>query len=194
MLGILTSWVEHDPQSATEYARQHASDGLAGASNASMVANALAANDPAGAKAFAESLPPGEARNMAIFDAAMRLSHDDPAGTANWIASLGSSPEMVGAVMTQYAVQDPQGARQWINTLPPASRDSALGEYTTNVRDKVDGILTAFQITNDKLRTQTVTQLADRWLASDPTEFAKWVSASGLPPATQATLLKQPHQ
>lgn len=192
MLGVLTSWVARDPQSATEYARQHASEGLTGASNASMVANALAANDPAGARAFAESLPPGEARNMAIIDAAMRLSHDDPVGTAKWVAGLTSSPQAVGAVMTQYAVQDPQGAKQWINTLPPESKDYALGAYATNVRDKVDGMLTALQIANDKIRTQTVTQLADRWRALDPAGFTKWVSANGLPPATQAALLKRP--
>lgn len=174
------------------YARQHASEGLAGASNASMVANALAASDPSGAKAFAESLPPGDARNMAIFDAAMRLAHDDPVGTANWVARLASTPQAVGAVMTQYAVQDPPGAKQWINTLPPESRDTALGAYATNVRDKVDGMLTALQITNDQTRTRTVNQLADRWLASDPVGFRNWVSTSGLPPATQAALLKQP--
>lgn len=191
MLGILNSWVENDPHAAMEYARQHASEGPSGASNASMVANALAANDPAGAKAFAENLPPGEARDMAIFDAAMRLAHDDPVGTANWISSLAPASQAVGAVMTQYAVQDPQGAKQWINTLPAESRDIALSTYASNVRDKADGMLTALQIANDQTRTKTVNQIADRWRASDPMAFQKWVSTSGLPPLTQELLLKR---
>jgi hypothetical protein len=191
MLGILNSWVENDPHAAVEYARQHASEGPSGASNASMVANALAANDPAGARAFAESLPPGEARDMAIFDAAMRLAHDDPVGTANWIASVAPGSQAVGAVMTQYAVQDPQGAKQWINTLPVESRDVALSTYASNVRDKADAMLTAFQIANDQTRTKTVNQIADRWRASDPMAFQKWVSSSGLPPLTQELLLKR---
>jgi len=188
-LAIMQSWVENDPQAAVAYARQHASEGFVGVSNASTLANALAANDPAGAKAFAESLPPGEARNQAVLFAALRLAHDDPVGTANWVAGL-SVPQAVVGVMIQYAVQDPQGAKQWINTLPPESRDSGLSTYALNVRDKADGMLAALQIADEKIRTETVSHLVNRWRALDADGFKKWISSSGLPAATQEALLK----
>ena len=190
MLAIVQSWIENDPQTAVVYWRQRASEDLIGISNALTVANALAANDPAGAKAFAESLPPGEARNQAVLGVAIRLAHDDPAGTANWVTGL-SIPQAVVGVMMHYAVQDPQGARQWIDTLPPESRDTGLSTYALNVRDNADGILTALQIADDKIRTETVSRLADRWRALDADGFVKWISSSGLPPATQDELLKR---
>jgi hypothetical protein len=61
-----------------------------------------------------------------------------------------------------------------------------------NVRDKADGMLTALQIADDKIRAETVSRLADRWRASDADGFRKWISNSGLPPATQQALLKRP--
>jgi hypothetical protein len=189
MLRVLQSWVETNPQDAMQFARQHASEGTVGASNASMVANALALSDPSAARAFAESLPLGEARNMAIIDAAMQLSHDDPAGTAKWVESLQWPQGAVAAVLTQYAVQDPADALQWIETLPPGTKDGALSAYAMSTRDSTDGMWTAFAIKDDPIRNFTIEQLRKRWLARDQAGFRNWVASSGLPPATQSALL-----
>ncbi len=92
--------------------------------------------------------------------------------------------------MTQYALQDPRDARQWIDTLPPSAKDAALGTYATSTRDNADGLWTAFGISDAAIRNQTIEQLRSRWLAQDEAGFRRWVASSGLPPATQTALLR----
>jgi hypothetical protein len=52
--GIFQGWVAAHPDDAVQYAKNHLNDGLEGSVNASWVAEALAGDNPTGAKAFVE--------------------------------------------------------------------------------------------------------------------------------------------
>lgn len=192
-MGIFDGWVNEDPAAAVQYARAHINDGekgIDGISQASFIANFLAANDPAGAKEFVESLS-GSAQDVAAVNAAMRIAHDDPAGAASWVSGLPTEArsDAVGAVATQYAPQDPAGARAWIATLPSDLQNNALGAYAVNARDRADGMLAALSISNETQRMEVVTGLAGQWKATDRNAFTRWLGQSGLPLETQKALM-----
>lgn len=192
-LGIFQSWASNRPDEALAYVRSHSADPDAG-SNIATVANSLAAVNPAAAKALVESLPPGDGQATAAYNAAIRLAHDDPAGTAAWLASLPASvqSQAAGAVATQYASQDPQSAMDWINTLTGAARDNALTGYATNARDHGDGISAALQISDEQQRGALARSLAQVWMSTDPAAFHQWLTTSGLPQETQDALATRP--
>ncbi len=122
------------------------------AASAPGLAQSLARRDLAGTRAWAESLPPGPARDGAL-----------------------------SGVIREWASQDAAGAARWIEQMPPGeSRDTVVTQFAGNVmrREPESAIAWAASISEPQLRSTQLEQLATRWMQTDAGAARQWLAAT----------------
>lgn len=124
------------------------------AAAAPQLAEALAKRDLAGTRAWAESLPPGAARDGAL-----------------------------GGIVREWAAQDAAAAAGWIEKMPAGEgRDAVVTQFASNVmrRDPESAIAWAASIAEPQLRSTQLEQLAIRWMQSDAGAARQWIAQTDI--------------
>ena len=135
-------------------------------SSATQLASQWAARDVQAARAWAEALPPGGARDNALGGIARAWATQDATAAARWIERFTAGDER-DRVVTHFAgalmQRDPAGALAWASSL-------------------ADG----------DLRSAQLEQLAGRWLQTDAAAAREWINrAEQLSPNARRRILEQ---
>jgi hypothetical protein len=136
------------------------------AASAPNLAETLARRDLAGTRSWAESLPPGPARDGAL-----------------------------SGVMREWATQDASGAAAWIDKMPISEgRDMAVTQFASTVmrRDPESAVAWAASIGEPQLRATQLEQLTTRWMQTDAAAARQWISQTdNLTEAAKRRILNQ---
>jgi hypothetical protein len=147
------------------------------------VAESWAAQDPAGALAWANSLPVGQAKNDAVKSVVETMSEQDPSGAAAYLLQLpGSSNReaILGQVTYNWARSDPAGLLAW------ASQNLTGHDYNTVVdnalshigaTDPTAEVAALAQISDPKVVNAAIPYLARIWAEQDGPAALAWAQA-----------------
>jgi hypothetical protein len=147
---LASSIAPTDPKRAQELFASVSADGQAAI--AQSLTYSMASRDLAGARAWAETLPPGRAQNTALAIVAQRMGGKDAAVAAQWLEKLPPGRGRDAAVVSfsnQVMYKDPEGAMAWALTIS----------------DEFD-------------RYQRVVELGKRWVNLDGGQARKWIESS----------------
>jgi hypothetical protein len=192
MQGIVSGWLQKDPQAAQDYCASHV-DNLAGQQSASIVANRMAATDPERAAKWASQLPNENARQMSELTVAGGWAANDPRNAAQWAASLPADDQegALSAIASVWAESDPQAAGEWLNTLSGSGRDAAVASYASALApvDPATALAWALSASNSSIREEVASRIANDWLMRDPSAARTWIQQSTLSDVDKAQLL-----
>ena len=143
MVGLVQGLANADPTMASEVIGEVAQgphDRSAHRMMHTVVESVLRTNKPAGAVQWAEALPEGQSRNLAMSRVADRYADEDPQAAASWAESYTDNPEnanVVGEVGHSWAAKDPNAAVDWVTSLPDspgkhAGMHRALHQWADN--------------------------------------------------------------
>jgi hypothetical protein len=124
------------------------------AAAAPQLAESLAKRDLAATRAWAESLPPGAARDGAF-----------------------------GGIVREWAAQDAAGAAGWIEKMPAGEgRDMVVTQFAGSVirREPETAMAWAASIVEPQLRSTQLEQLAIRWMQSDAGAARQWIAGTDM--------------
>ena len=125
------------------------------------------------ARTVFESIDDQNLKDRALQPLAANWAKQDPAGTADWLATLpeGEGKTLAyGNVANAWARADPGAAREWIENLEPsAPRDTAIAHYVGiyGGSDPKNSLKLAQSITSEKERNQALRNSLEAWLATD---------------------------
>ena len=130
MRGLVQGLADADPNRASDFVLAMVRAGHRGAEHMMHgVAEAvLRAGAPADAAAWAEQLPAGPGRNIAMHRVADRYVDADPIAAAAWAEKFSHRPESAGViaeVAANWSHEDLQAALDWLTDLPEGSGQSA---------------------------------------------------------------------
>jgi len=138
--GLMSGWLENDPESAMNYAVAHADDEKIGPALREM-ADQLYHESGDKARMFIMRLPSDTSRKQAVqavVETATSIvlggSRDwsrPPSEVANWLVTLPSAvwKEEVAEVLSSWARYDSAPVLTWVEQLPQASRAQVLAKY-----------------------------------------------------------------
>ena len=158
-----------------------------------MAAN-MAWQDPAGAQAWAKTLP-AEDRELVIGSLSSSLAETDPSAAAAMVQALPASLESIGAlsnIANVWAGKDPEAALAWAATLDSdkARQDAtaaALNQWADRDPEKAAGA--TGQIADAHARRAARDTIASSWARRAPAEAEQW--ARSLPPEDRYSALSQ---
>ncbi len=129
MHSLLGTWVSADPQAATQWVLNESADGERESYLGTMAA-LLAHQDQEAMSEWLDELPPEDATKLLPYSI-NALARTDPLEAVAQIERIDDPTARVGAVesLTRvWARQDPQAAREWLDTQPRATREAAADD------------------------------------------------------------------
>ncbi|MFT4637460.1 MAG: hypothetical protein ACI8T1_000769 [Verrucomicrobiales bacterium] len=136
MQGLVQGLANTDPHLASEFIGEVATGPHDRGANRMMhgvVEAVMRTEKPSQAAKWAETLPEGNARSIAMSRVAERYSRHDVQGAAAWAETHANQPEnggVIGAVGHQWATKDPNAAVEWVSNLPD-SQGKHVGMHRT---------------------------------------------------------------
>lgn len=159
------------------------------------IVDALVAEDPKLAGAFALTIPPSRAQHDALQTVAWRLAHDSLPTTLNWINTTIPSGPIRGTVLQNTLIgaaqTDPRAVAPIVATLRGNLRlNVALNVALNWVRsDPQAACAWASQLPADHDRASVQQTLFNIWSRNDPAAATAWLATTDLPEATKQKLL-----
>jgi len=163
-----------------------------------------ASHDPARALEWAQALPPGAERTLAINAVLTGLATSNPALAAAAVEKLSgaeSRSRAVNSVMLQWGQSDPDAAFAWAQGLTdPALKTQALRSLTSQFTERrpEEALRFAQSLPAGEDREQALHTAARLWTQQDPTAALAWVkslkdneSLSAVAPAVIAGLAEK---
>lgn len=191
MSGVITGWVDKDPDGAANYVASHL-DTL-GPEASTMLAVRLFKHDPQRAKDWVDQLPSVAARQTADSFIAMDAASVDPKGASEWAATLPDNvrDKAIGAAITAWATKDPEAAGQWVRGLSGTTRDEAILAYSASIsaKDPSAGLTWAASVTDPIIRESSLQRIVAGWLRKSPNDAPTWIQNSNLSQTDKARLL-----
>jgi hypothetical protein len=137
MRGLVHGLASTDPDKAIAYVTGQTEAGNKAAYGMihTIAESVLRTDKPAEAAQWADSLPEGPVRNIAMRRVADRYVDDDPRAAAEWAAQYPDNAGVIAEVGENWANRDPQAALEWLTTLPEgegqhAGMQQAMREWT----------------------------------------------------------------
>lgn len=179
---VVRGWCLNNIRDASAYVFQHVDEPGVG-NAASTIADAMFEKDVDAATHWANSLPPGDARDSAERSIARLWVQKDPSAAAQWLATLPESDQttVVTTVANNWVNTDWPNASQWLGTLTGNVRDQALSiAADRNNSTPTESLSLAQQIQNEGMRNDSVQQIIRNWAATDAQAAETWVKNSPL--------------
>ncbi len=138
-----------------------------------------------GALNWAQQLPDGSDKQLALIHLSYHWSQIDPEGALTYAAGLSTcSGQLLSTLASQWAAADPEAAASWIVNLPPGTlRDSILPGVISIWAEHSPADAAAFLLTlppgNDI--DQALVSVVSSWSRTDPQATVAWME--NLPPS-----------
>ncbi|HLP02046.1 MAG TPA: hypothetical protein VK163_08470 [Opitutaceae bacterium] len=162
------------------------------------IVDALVAEDPRLAGAFALTIPPSEAQRGALQTVASRLAVDSVQTALDWINSTIPSGPIRGNVMENTLVIAAQANPKAVAPLVATLRGNLFRHVAMNLAinwvrsDPQATTAWVDQLPADRNRAFLQQTLFDSWLRADPAAAAAWLATTDLPEETKQQLLSAP--
>lgn len=145
-----------------------------------------AAFDPDAAAAYVQSL--GDAANTQLKTTLIsEWAENDPAAAAAWLSTLSTEDPAYGRATTEITREwtryDLTASSEWLNSLPASPElDRAVATYTFRAaqEDPPTAMSWAESISNDRMRSKMMEQVAANWKTEDPQSFTNYLDKSDL--------------
>ena len=145
-----------------------------------------AAFDPDAAAAYVQSL--GDAANTQLKTTLIsEWAENDPAAAAAWLSTLSTEDPAYGRATTEITREwtryDLTASSEWLNSLPASPElDRAVATYTYRAaqEDPPTAMSWAESISNDRMRSKMMEQVAANWKTEDPQSFTNYLDKSDL--------------
>ena len=145
-----------------------------------------AAFDPDAAAAYVHSL--GDAANTQLKTTLIsEWAENDPAAAAAWLSTLSTEDPAYGRATTEITREwtryDLTASSEWLNSLPASPElDRAVATYTYRAaqEDPPTAMSWAESISNDRMRSKMMEQVAANWKTEDPQSFTNYLDKSDL--------------
>jgi hypothetical protein len=145
-----------------------------------------AAFDPYAAAAYVQSL--GDAANTQLKTTLIsEWAENDPAAAAAWLSTLSTEDPAYGRATTEITREwtryDLTASSEWLNSLPASPElDRAVATYTYRAaqEDPPTAMSWAESISNDRMRSKMMEQVAANWKTEDPQSFTNYLDKSDL--------------
>ncbi len=165
MRGLVEGLASADPGAASDFVLSMVEDGQKGAEHLMhrVAEQMMRTNAPSQTAAWAENLPSGEARNIAMRRA-----------------------------LESWARRDPKAASEYLLSMPDSAvKDSAISGFTGRLawEDPVSAITWAQTIASEGHRMEAIFGVGRAWAHKDAAAAAEWAASSGLPEEMQQKML-----
>ena len=145
-----------------------------------------AAFDPDAAAAYVQSL--GDAANTQLKTTLIsEWAENDPAAAAAWLSTLSSEDPAYGRataeITREWTRYDLTASSEWLNSLPASPElDRAVATYTYRAaqEDPPTAMSWAESISNDRMRSKMMEQVAANWKTEDAQSFTNYLDKSDL--------------
>ena len=177
---LMMGWTRRNPQDAADWL---ASTGLTSQPFFNALPGTWAEFDPQGALAWADSLPPGKARDTAEVAIAGTVAQHDPSAAAEMFSDrvdAGQNPALAITIADIWATTDPAAAAKWVSSMAEgAGKTEAAATLATvwaasDIRAAVEW---SASISNEDMRRQVVSHIGTTWGAIDPYEALQWLGS-----------------
>ncbi len=182
MRGLVKGLADNNPQTASDFVHKLAESGNKAASKMmhTVVDAVMQSSKPSKAVEWAEALPEGSARNVALRRVADRYVDENPSEAATWATKYAedrATAGIVGEVGANWSHRDPQAALEWLSDLPAshgqtAGLHRALSDWTQH--DPVAASEYLSTMTDSPARNAAVTGFSNRLAWEDPTSALVW--------------------
>lgn len=124
-----------------------------------------------------------------------RWIQSSPADVTAFVARLpeGDRASVTGSMMSAWASRDAASAAAWLQRQAGGkAKDECLKALSRQIsnEDPEAALAWANTISDPQIRANQTESLAREWLALDPANAKKWISASPLPPEAVQRLMK----
>jgi len=137
MRGLVQGLASADPDKASEFVigQTKAGNKAAYGMISTVAESVLRTGEPAEAAQWADSLPEGHVRSLAMRRVADRYVDEDPEAAAAWASQYPDNAGVIAEVSENWASREPQAALEWLTTLPEgkgqhAGMHQAVREWT----------------------------------------------------------------
>ncbi len=190
---IFEAWARQDPAAALGMLSSLAADERGDASTG--IVNGWSRSAPADAAAWAAALPAGRERDNAMRSVMNRWIQSSPADVTAFVARLpeGDRASVTGSMMSAWASRDAASAAAWLQRQAGGKdKDEGLKALSRQIsnEDPEAALAWANTISDPQIRANQTESLAREWLALDPANAKKWISASPLPREAVQRLMK----
>jgi hypothetical protein len=123
----------------------------------------------------------------------------DPETAAHWALQQPESEKYLPKIGAAWLVKDPEGAQEFVRTLPPPLRDDALsravltfesGPREVAIQKFERAAVLIPEIANPELRESTYRKLAEHWLWIEPASARRWIESAPIASGLKNELLK----
>ena len=148
--------------------------------------NEWASFDPDAAAAYVQSL--GDAANTQLKTTLIsEWAENDPAAAAAWLSTLSTEDPAYGRataeITREWTRYDLTASSEWLNSLPASPElDRAVATYTYRAaqEDPPTAMSWAESISNDRMRSKMMEQVAANWKTEDAQSFTNYLDKSDL--------------
>ena len=182
MRGLVQGLADKDPTIASKFVQEIAESGNKGAPRMMhTIAEAVMRTDkPSEATRWAETLPEGPLRHVAMSRVADRFVDEDPQAAAEWATNYASEPEgrsVIGEVGANWSHRDPVAALEWLTELPESHGQNngmhrALRDWTH--RDPAAASEYLSSMPDSPAKNSAITGFSSRIAHEDPQAAIAW--------------------
>ena len=182
MRGMVNGLAENDPKIASDFVLSMAESGNKEAFGMMRIVaeNMMRADKPSHAASWAESLPEGKARQVAMSRVADRFVDENPQAAAEWAGAYAEAPEgraVIGEVGANWSHRDPEAAIDWLSSLPQSHGQNngmhrALHDWTHRDPTAASAFLTAMP--DSPAKNAAITGFSSRIAHEDPQAGITW--------------------
>ena len=188
---MLPQWIDKNPNEAANFLIERSNDGKNNtlSSQLSAIGSTWAAKDQNAALNWANNLESDSFRSIALQGVYQSWANTNPSEAARHLNSVTNPQERLGLmsnIASNWMSQDPQAARDWLQTLPLDDRFTAAEASISSLShanprlaaEIVDTMVS--QATGDEAKTNLINNhsanIASQWSNHSPLEAAEWAS------------------
>ncbi|MCP5547840.1 MAG: hypothetical protein H7A50_10755 [Akkermansiaceae bacterium] len=177
---VIIGWARRSPEDAAGWL---GSTGLTSQTLFNALPGTWAETDPNAALAWADSLPPGKARDTAEIAVANSAAQDDPAETAKIFEDRiadGKNPGLPITIANIWAGTDPAAAAEWVTSMEegPGKTEAAATLATVWAASDIQAAVAWSQSIGDAdMRRQVVSNIGTTWGAIEPEAALDWLGS-----------------
>jgi hypothetical protein len=195
--GLTNALLQQGPDAAKAYPASIKDDSLR-AALVGMIANRLAAKNPADTAKWLTSLPDGQSQDRAARDVATALANQDLGKATAWLTTLKPEARAAAAcgIIPVMSYGDPAKITQtanWVASLAGTpSYDSMVEEFvwSCNSRSPEQSAAWIQGVANVKQQRRLYHRMLGEWQKTDPAAVKQWVSTNAVPEDVSRRFLK----
>ncbi|MGY8690449.1 MAG: hypothetical protein ACKVHP_22270, partial [Verrucomicrobiales bacterium] len=137
--------------------------------------------------------------SAAVEEVAERWAEQDPQAVIDWAASLPESvqADVYSEALDEWTERDAGAASEYLASMPDsAAKDSAVEGFATELArtDPDTALAWAETISNEGLRAEALTDVAQSWYRQDQAAVEAWLPTSGLSAEAQQAVTAAPQR